>query len=71
MLSLLHSNMDPVNIRMEDVRIDRVYLLPATMEIDRAVIAVFVAVVKMGFERCAAELDLVEESEPIRFVANV
>lgn len=63
--------MDPVNIRMRDAKIDRVYLLPATVEIDRAVIVAFVAAVKMDFEQCAAELDLVEESEPIRFVANI
>lgn len=69
-LSVLHLNMDLVNIRMRDVKIDRVYLLPATMGIDAA-IAVFVAAVKMDFERYAAELDLVVESEPIRFVANI
>lgn len=63
--------MDPVNIRMKDVEIDRVCLLPATTGIDRAVIVVFVAVVKTDFERYAAELDLVEKSEPIRFVANI
>lgn len=56
---------------MKDVKIDRVYLLPVTMDIDRVAIAEFVAVVKMDFERYAAELDLVEELEPIRFVANI
>lgn len=56
---------------MKNVKIDRVYLLLVTMEIVRAVIVVFVAVVKMDFERYAAELNLVEELEPIRFVANI
>lgn len=63
--------MDLVNIRTRDVEIDHVHLLPETMEIVHAVIAVFVAVVKTDFERCAAELDLDEEWEPIRFVANI
>lgn len=63
--------MDPVNIRVRDVKIDRVHLLPVTVEIDHAVIAVFVAVAKMDFERYAAELNLAVESEPIWFVANI
>lgn len=67
----LHSNTDPVNIRMTGAKIDRGYLLPVTMEIDRAVIAVFVVVVKMDFERYAAELGLVAELESIRFAANI
>lgn len=53
------------------MKIDRVYSGPVIMEIGRAEIVEFVIVVKMDFERYAAELDLVEESEPIRFVANL
>lgn len=56
---------------MMAVRIDHVYLWPVTMGIGRVATVEFVIAEKTDFGQFAAELDPVEEFEPIRFVANI